>query len=295
MSTLRITERALTALKCQAREHGDRELMWLLGSRPQGHVVSDAVPLDVKDASSGGAVASPEEIVKGMEFMRERGLRPRGLAHSHARFAVFHSGTDKETIRRFLPAFADSNYTRPRPSSLAPRLLCMDTASLPTPEGLTQRLVLLGRLIPGTDAYERTEWSSHRFYSCDQEDPIVTGFGPDRLILEGGGLGLELGRAAGTTLTHMVADESAHRRAAIVSLVVNAKGDVFAEMLIILEAGTESFTRVEGCEIRVVGADGNETGDAGVSPVLDAKTGERRPLVARMLSKVGLISGDGRE
>src|SRR5689334_11307878 len=79
------------------------ECMGILAAPRGARALTHAVALPAQ-ASMAHAEASPGALKACASNLRTRGLVPRGIYHSHGLSSVFHSGTDRATMLRLLPA-----------------------------------------------------------------------------------------------------------------------------------------------------------------------------------------------
>jgi proteasome lid subunit RPN8/RPN11 len=236
-----------------AREARADEVMGLLASKigTDSGVVTAACLLPAT-ATPSRAEAAPPAIQQAAERLRANGLRPVGLWHSHGSHAVFHSPTDDETVSRQLPAMAPWSFERARPRLLAPVVTSADEAVLPFDDGQALRFILLGSEVPGIEAHQRARWGSvaMAFGSATKAPCAVQG--ADFLRLDGGGVRITLGVPPGTSLTSRIEAIAPLRIAHLYSLVVNNRGDRYAEAMTILEFDDQTVMQKGPCEIVIV-------------------------------------------
>lgn len=252
-AVLRIARRAAEQIHAWAREAGRDECMGLLAapaSRPVGKVTA-AIRLPAA-ASAGHAEASPLAIAKATEYLRQRGLLPVGLWHSHGALEVFHSHTDDNTVVRLLPAMAEALFRGPRPNVLAPTVVGPDRAVLPLPDGRLMTFTLLGPEAADTGFYERACWAgaSCTFDRAPTAPRAVQR--PGVLRLGAGGVWLSLVIPEGATITSRAEDVAPWRAATLFSLVVNRRGDSYAEALEVVDVGGRTLMEKKQCPVDVV-------------------------------------------
>jgi proteasome lid subunit RPN8/RPN11 len=232
---LMIHQMALSEIDDAASRAGRQECMGLLASIPGAVTITQMCILPAV-ASATHAEASPMALRLAGDRFRDAGLVPRGIWHSHGHAAVFHSGTDRGTIERLLPAMAPWNFERPGHAVAAPTVTARDEAALPLKDGRIMRIRLVGEALPIADAYEATGWSriSTAFTDLKDSDPRAT-YSGSMLQLESGGVVLALSLPEGTSVHSSVQDGSSHRVARLYSLVVNTRGERVAECLVVTE------------------------------------------------------------
>lgn len=169
------------------------------------------------------------------------------VVHNHARHGVFHSSTDDRTIDRLLPMLAERLF-KPAQGCGEPQILSPCAAELPMADGQVLRASLRGPLAGAVEADARWESVHAEFARGEQRGARHLG---DRLRLVGGGVVLELGIPSGASV-QISAEQAAVRQAVVHSLVVNAKRELFAESLLVLDVKGSYFTKKTPCEVRVV-------------------------------------------
>jgi proteasome lid subunit RPN8/RPN11 len=250
---LRIEEGVLEQLNRHARDAKDDECVGLLAGLVEevGRVITAACLLPAA-ASGSRAEADPLAIKRAAVDLCARRLRPMGLWHSHGAHSVFHSATDDRTVARLLPAMAEWNFERPVCAPIVPAVTGRDTAVLPLPDGRQLHFTLVGPEVPGLGAWERVEWSS-----------IRTGFGRsrarpralqerNRLRLEAGAVRLVLGVPEGAGVHSHVVDSAPLKTAQLYSVVVNNRGDCYAEVVIVHDVAGRSVIQKGRCAVEVV-------------------------------------------
>lgn len=250
---LLVTRRVLAALRSHARSAAPDECMGLLASHRAGRsrAITHAVLLDAI-AEPSRAVAEPKKIADLVRRLQRRGLVPRGFWHSHVNFAVHHSSEDDETMTRLLPGMADHNFERPAPPHLAPVVTAPDEAWLPLPDGTALSFTLAGPPIPGLDAQERCCWKYVSIRHRGKASPTRVVQKDGRLFLHGGAVVIVLGLPAGATLSSRIVEASHTRVATMYSLVINVRGETYAEALTLHDVNGRSFTEMGPCDIEVL-------------------------------------------
>lgn len=235
-----------------ARAAGRIECMGLLASPMAGSCPEiTAACLLPAQASRSHAVAEPVVIKQAMVKLQAGRLRPRGLWHSHADHPVYSSATDNLTVARLLPAMAEWNFQRPRPAWLAPVVTGPDQAVLPLLDGQSLHFTLLGPEVPGLEANEQVAWSGITTSFSQQCRPRVLQEA-DLLRLEAGGVTLTLGIPEGASLRSQRQEIAAVRTAQMGSLVVNNRGESYAEVLVIHDLGGQALMHKEPCAVELI-------------------------------------------
>jgi len=240
---LRIDRQVLREIHGIARAHGADECMGLLCSLPRETAISSAYLLAAETAP-GHAETEPLAIKHGAEEIRASGQTPRGVFHSHGKLAVFHSAVDDTTMRRILPAMADSVVERfgglTTPWTAEP-----GQAALPLPDGR----VRVFRLTAGpVTCGAEVEWTGIRLERRETAEPAAT-HRVGELELAAGGIVMKLGVPEGASLTAIDSDTAPARVARLYSLVVNCAGEFDARCLELTEIGAETSVKFEPCEI----------------------------------------------
>lgn len=251
--TMRIKKPVIDRIHKWARDADRDECMGLLAAPPTGDpfLITSACLLPA-EATGSHAVADPVAIKRAVVKMASRVLIPLGMWHSHGFHEVFHSATDDGTAERLLPALAESAFRRPRPPWSVPVATGPDSALLPLPDGQALSFVLLGPPVPDVDGYEPAVWSQ-----------IVTTFRKPRKVprafqegaqlhLEAGMTRLSLGVPSGASVLSGRKDIAIVRTATLFSLVVNARGDGYAETMIVREVDGQSWLDRKSCAIEVL-------------------------------------------
>ena len=237
-----------------AADAGRDECMGLLAASPAGDpfLITSACRL-AAEASGSHAVADPVAIKRAADRLSARRAAVRGIWHSHGLHGVFHSATDDDTAERILPAMAEAAFRRPRHAWPAPAVVASDRALLPLPDGRVQSFVLVGPPVDGLDGYEPAAWSRVvTTFRKARHAPRAVQEG-DALHLEGCGVRLSLGVPEGASVLSGREDTAALRTATLFSLVVNLRGDRYAEALVVREADGQTWLDRGPCAIEVVG------------------------------------------
>ena len=267
MKTFRFEKRVLEAMKEQAAENPDTELMWLIGStRPDEEIVDAYVPLEMAFASASGARADARSLIAGIKALAALGAKPIGLAHSHAMHGVFHSNVDDETVEVLLPNLADRTLAPPKPFRALPQLLSSYEALLVFPSGRATIWRLDGpEKPPGSGMRDVVSWEEHDIEFIPNEAPhSARRTSPDELVLEGGGLRLTLSLPRNGQLVSQEAVAFApHRRSRLCSLVVNARGEQCAELMEVCVVGADTFTERAECDVVVTTDAGDDETEPG--------------------------------
>jgi hypothetical protein len=247
---LPINAGVMRSLHAHAAKNPDREFPALLLSGENGPITG-AYFLPAVTATGEYACASPASIAQAVRDIRAAGHWPRGLAHSHARHAVFHSATDLATIFRLLPALA-------RPRRIAgdegvPRLVDQDRAVVPLEDGRQLVVRLQGTYVSELDAHRRAAWSFIECRISAGGEPSVVHAG-QHVTISGGSVSMRLGIPDGASIQQHVEDGPV-RYAVAYSLVVNALGESFAEAVVACDVEGHSFVEKVPCKIELCGAD----------------------------------------
>lgn len=257
---LSIGEELFNQIVAHAREAAPDECLGFLARRqggPLGRLT--AACLLPATATPSRAEASPLDISAAVAAMRKRGLVPAALWHSHGDGQVHHSSVDDETVPRLLPAMAEWNFARPRAEPFVPCVVARDEADLPLNDGTTLRVTVLGPVLPGFGARERIAWSfvKTRFREPAARPRAVQEGG--RLHLSAGPVVLTLGVPPGATLECRVVDHALVRSACLHSLVVNTRGEAYAEALEFHDIAGRPIIQKHACSVVIVPARANET------------------------------------
>lgn len=296
MTTLTITRQLIDRIRSAALAAGANECMGLLAS-PLGSGAVTEMCLLPATASVAHAEAAPAAIKQCAEELLARRLVPRGIWHSHAHGAVFHSQTDQSTMHRLLPAMAAWNFERPRVSLLAPTITAPDTAVLPIVDGRILTFSLLGAPIPGMEAHERTAWAGITISFGEAQPEPRAIFAATHLQLEGGGVVATLGIPDGTSVTSRKEDSVPLSIARVYSLVVNRWGAACAECLMIYEIDGHSLTQQQPCPIEIIEDVSRSTDPKGIVASLTTGSEEASPTNAAgqprgLLAKFRVLIGD---
>ena len=250
---LRIEQSVLDSILSAARKAGSQECMGLLASGAgKGALVTGACLLPAQ-ASGGHAEADPLTIRQAVEFFCKRRQRPLGLWHSHGGHDVFHSATDDHTVMRLLPAMAEWSLERVCPVWPAPAVTGADTAIVPLNDGRWLRLTLLGPSVPGMDhGHERAAWESFDVAFCPERNCPQAAIEAGSLRLSAGGVELRLGVPEGATVISSTEDHAPLRSAHLLSLVVNRRGDRYAEVVSVHDLDGEFHMTKRTCRVAVI-------------------------------------------
>jgi hypothetical protein len=248
---LRITSSALQRAHEFAKRHKNQECLGIgAGHGPAG--IIEHVRLLPAVTTTASATASPLAVRELITRFRREALQPTLLWHSHASFGVFHSGTDDSTVSRLLPALAEAAFQRPAPSWKQPTITGPDSAIIPLPDGRTQMITVAGAVVSDTGFQFRSRWTRIVHRCGGPQAPRITIL-PERIHLGGGGMSVELGVEGGATVTARLVDAAPIRVAHLYSLVVNNRGDQYAEAITVIEDQTgESSIQQAECDIEVV-------------------------------------------
>ena len=251
---MKILPSALHCIRTAAERAAPNECMGLLvGDR--GELVTGAVLLQ-GEAGNAYAAASPEVLHEAADLLRAQAWRPLGLWHSHVDFAVFHSGTDEETVNRLLPGLALwSSSPWPTPSA-GIRSLAPDAVEVGSTDGEVQSIRLLGPAVPGTDGRERAVWSHVRVgndgdASREARIEMIGG----ELVVDCGTTRLWLGIPEEASVLVSRGEAPLARRADLFSLVVNLRSDLYCERVTVLSSEEERFVVRAACDVDVVAED----------------------------------------
>jgi hypothetical protein len=178
-----------------------------------------------------------------------------GIWHSHGRGGVHHSLVDDEMMGRILPAMAEENYRRPCDALLTPLVRAPDEAELPQEDGTIHQFTLLGPALPGSDGRQRIRWKTIDTRFRDRPVRPRAVVSPAYLHLSGGQVVLTLGLPAGATLESQVVDRAFVRTADLYSLVVNAAGETYVNVLTMHDIGGRTVFEQNTCSIQFTGDD----------------------------------------
>ncbi len=251
---LKIQEQVMCDILGAAREADQFECMGLLasdGRTTDPQVVTAACLLPAK-ASRGHAEADPETIWRATQLFVRNKLRPLGIWHSHGSMAVFHSRTDDQTVMNLLPGMMDWNVQRQRHAFNVPMVTATDEAALPLDDGRFLKAVLMGPEIPGICASERTSWSGIDFHFEPSTYSPRSVYDGETLHLVTNGVRLSLGVPDGSRIRTLIEDGDRSRMACLYSLVVNVKGEKYAERLTVHETNGEEIISKEQCSIEII-------------------------------------------
>jgi len=252
---LRICQSVLDGILSAARRAGSQECMGLLASGMGKGAAVTAACLLPAEASGGHAEADPLAIRKAVELLRKRRQRPRGIWHSHGSHEVFHSATDDHTVMRLLPAMAEWSFEPVGPAWPAPAVTGSDTAIVPLKDGRWLRLTLLGPSVPGMEhAHERTAWESFGVAFNAQQRPSPVTIEADSVRLTACGVVLQLGVPEGATIISTTEDPAPFRSARLFSLVVNRRGERYAEVVSVHDLGDDFYVEKRSCAVSAIAA-----------------------------------------
>ena len=176
-----------------------------------------------------------------------------GLWHSHGSHGVFHSAVDDQTVMRLLPAMAEWNFERPRATWPVPAVTGPDTAVVPLEDGRWLRLALVGPRIPGPDVgHERAAWAHFDVAPKSQKVSPRAIHQGGSLRLVAGGLELRLGVPDGSNVISTIEDHAPIRSARLFSLVVNRRGERYAEVVSVHDLGGELHMAKRTCQVAVI-------------------------------------------
>lgn len=253
-TTLSITKGAHEFLRRLAQENKATEFVGLLSRNGDASGPVDGVYLLPAEASGSHATATATAILQAVDDLRSNRRHPIGLVHSHGRHRCFHSGTDEATIARSLPAMAQPLPCDTPAIAQTPQVVAPDEAILPLGEGRLMRFSLIGPTVGGgIEATYRAAWAYVETTTDGQAKPPRASFPAEReLLLEAGQVTLKLGLPPGTSVTQQVL-EPGLRQGIAYSVVVNDRGETFAEALLVCDFAGESLTKKVPCKLEVVG------------------------------------------
>jgi Prokaryotic homologs of the JAB domain len=252
---LTITQTTLDGIMSAAKKADSQECMGLIASGAgDGPLVCGACLLPAR-ATGSHAESDPLAIRQSVEFFRRRRQRPMGLWHSHGNHGVFHSTTDDDTVMRLLPAMAEWSFQRPRVAWPVPSLTEPDSAVMPLRDGRWIRLTLMGPSVPGlTDGHVRVAWDRINIaFRPKQSSPRMI-HEADSLRLIAGGVELRLGVPEGGSVVSRIEDHAAVRSARLFSLVVNRRGEYYAEVVTVHDFDDELHISKRACAVAVIRA-----------------------------------------
>jgi hypothetical protein len=259
ITPLTLTQSVMHRIDAATRAAGSLECLGLLASAPGADAITSMQVLPSR-ASVASAEAAPLAIKHAADALAARGLIARGLWHSHGHLPVFHSGTDRATLQRVLPAMAPAAGTRAC-AIRVPAVEAPDAAVLPLADGRCLSVVLIADPIAGTEFCEPLRWTHVTVgYGRTGDAPSAT-LAASGLVLAARGVVLSLGIPDGARVEMRMAERALARVAALYSLVVNTRRDRYAQCLLVADVGGERFTRLADCDV-VVRPDGGMAGDA---------------------------------
>lgn len=242
---VRISASAMRRLHQLQTAAGADEFMALLTRRKGSDVITGGVRLK-SEASASHAIAGPQAIAQTLQFIRARGEEAAALGHGHGNYPVFHSGTDQNTHQNLLIALAQPNAVRPSPAVSVPAIAAQDEAVLPLVDGRLYVVRLLGRALPELGGHERGRWAGVTIRYCAEstQPEARVALEAGQVVLQGGGIVLSLGCNDTDTVTVAKVDRSAFWSATVPSIVVNRRGEVFCEVLVVHQLGARQFTEL---------------------------------------------------
>jgi hypothetical protein len=246
-ATLKMTAGVHEFLKQSTRQAAHREFFGVLTrTRRQPDLATGATLLPAQ-ATGAHAAVSPAVLRQTLDDLRVRNLEVHAMVHSHANFSVFHSGTDEETIHRLLPGLAA---LQPVAAAGPPVVLGQDQARLDLCDGRRLVLTLLGDEVPGLGGHQRAAWSHVHTTFGETSSPKAV-LSEDDLVVEGSGVQHRLGIPAGAKIT-LQFEQASTRWGRSYSLVVNRRGDLFAEALLVCDVEGHLCLEKERCTVEIV-------------------------------------------
>jgi hypothetical protein len=152
---------------------------------------------------------------------------------------------------KLLPGMAEWNLQRPESVHKYPVVTASDEAALPLNDGRWLRVLLVGPQVPGLDATERVRWSSIDVSFNSHKSRARAILNGSFMKLQSGEICLTLGVPEEATVQSLVEDHATIRIARIFSLVVNRRGEKYAEVLTIHDVEGESSMFKQECEIEI--------------------------------------------
>lgn len=250
---LTIEQAVFDGILSAAAAAGSQECMGLLASGTgKGSRITGACQLPAQ-VSGSHAEADPLAIRRAGELFRKRRQRPVGLWHSHGSHGVFHSAVDDHTVMRLLPAMAEWNFERPRAVWPVPAVTGPDTAVVPLDDGRWLRLALVGPSIPGTDdGHEQASWACFDVARKPRKGSPRAIHKGGSIRLVAGGVELHLGVPDGANVISAIEDHAPLRSARLFSLVVNRRGERYAEVVSVHDLGGELHVAKRACGVAVI-------------------------------------------
>jgi proteasome lid subunit RPN8/RPN11 len=251
---LRITPRVYSFILGCARAAGADECMGFLARRARlMGTVTAACRLPAR-VSPSTAEADPLAIKEAADALEARDLVAVGLWHSHGDHRPFHSETDDLLADRLLPALVPAASRPPFLPCQAPAAVGPDRAVLPLADGKMLDFVLRGPRIAGLDVHGPAAWSAIRTDFVDAAIGPHALFQDGELRLVGAGVSLALSVPEGATLKSRRVEIAGARRADLFSLVVNRRGETYAEVMTCHDINGETLAAKRlPCAIEVVG------------------------------------------
>jgi hypothetical protein len=164
---------------------------------------------------------------------------------------------------------AEWGFRRPPPLVRAPTVTGPDRALLPLPDGRTLSCTLVGPRLPDLPAYECLTWESVRVDFVGETARPRALLDGRALRLVGGGVRLRLGVPEGAIVMAHCLDAAPFREATLHSLVVNNRGETYAEALLLWDAEGATMQRQGPCEIEIVASAKNTVRPAEPAAALD--------------------------
>lgn len=249
---LKIMKPVLDDILRAATDAGPLECMGLLASEiGDGSVITAACRLPAH-ATRSNAESDPVALRQAAESFRARRQCPVGLWHSHGNHGVFHSATDDHTVVRLVPAMAEWSFQRPPHLVSAPTVTEPDSALIPLIDGRWLRFILKGPPIPGMPcAHERAAWENIEVRFTNQKSSPKAIYESTSLRLVAGGVELDLGIPEGSAIVTSIQDPATVRIARLFSLVVNRRGDQYAESVTVHDLHGELYVSKRPCSVAV--------------------------------------------
>lgn len=251
---LKIVNHGLDQIQRQAKRADRSECMGLLATDPHDSqcLVTLACLLPAK-ASGSHAEAEPAVLRAAVEELKKLAKAPCGIWHSHGQHSVFSSATDDELIYRIAPAMAESLLRPANVEVSVPVVTSPDSALLPLDDASRLRIDLVGREIDCLpNVRERLAWSriETSFVDPAERAHLVQERGWLRAVA--GGVALTLGIPE-TGLVQTSTDHSSSVLSArLFSLVVNCRGETYAERVTVHAIAGEMHVSKCKCEVEVV-------------------------------------------
>jgi hypothetical protein len=182
-----------------------------------------------------------------------------GIRMEHLAFTIRPG--DDSTMVEFLPAMIEWNVKRIGHAFKVPVVSASDEAALPLEDGRWLKLALVGPKIPGQSGHERVTWSGVDFsYGCSGKEPQAI-LQSSSVALVTADVCLHLGIPEGSHVYAVAEERQTVRCSRLYSLVVNRRGDRYAEVLTVHDLGSESSFSKQECSIAVIGEESLESVD----------------------------------